>query len=205
MPIVTDIKQQKRSKGRFSVYVDGKYEFSLGDLELSMSELRVGREVTVADVEHFRGQGEETKAYHKALGYIGIRPRSEWEMREYLGRKEIAGETVDEVIERLKSNRLLDDLAFAQSWVANRQALKPSSRRRLEQELAAKRVGRYEISVALGDLDDNEELTALVIRIEKKRQLTQYKDQDKLLGYFGRQGYSYELIKKALERLNEQG
>jgi len=204
MSKITDIKQQKRSKGRFSVYVDGKYGFSLGDLELSMSGLRVEQELTDEAIEKYREQGEEAKAYHKALGYIGIRPRSEWEMREYLLRKEYADETVEAVLVRLRKVGLIDDLAFAQSWVANRQALKPSSRRRLEQELAVKRVGREEISAALSGLDDDVELIALVGQMEKKRRLAQYQEQEKLIGYFGRQGYSYDLIKKALERLNEQ-
>jgi regulatory protein len=201
MPRITDIKQQKRSKGRFSVYVDGTYSFSLGDLELSMSGLNVGQELTDAEIEQYREQGEEAVAYHKALGFIGIRPRSEWEMREYLLRKEYVAETVEEVLGQLKKVGLLDDLAFAQSWVANRQVLKPSSRRRLEQELMAKRVGKEEISAALDGLDDDGELVSLVGQMEKKRRLVQYQDREKLIGYFGRQGYGYDLIKKALERL----
>jgi hypothetical protein len=38
--------------------------------------------------------------------------------------------------------------------------------------------------------------------IERKRRLPQYQVPEKLLGYLGRQGYPYNLIKEALERLD---
>lgn len=201
MPRITDIQQQKRSKGRFSVYVDGKYAFALGDLELGLSNLRIGRELSETEVDEFKASSEEGKAYNRAIKYLSYRPRSVWEVKDYLAKRGVDDEVIDGVVQRLKDARLLDDIQFAISWVVNRQALRPRSRKMLEIELQAKRVSRDAISVAMEGLDEEEELLALVGLAEKKRRLTQYREPEKLMGYFSRQGYSYALIKKALERL----
>ena len=204
MPIVTDILEQKRSKGRFSVYVDDKYAFGLSDLDLSLSRLRVGQAITAAEVEAFKDAGEERKAYNWAIKYLSYRPRSIWEVVDYLTKKGVGPEISVAVVERLKAAGLLDDIEFARSWIANRQSLKPSSRWRLEQELMAKRVSREAIEVAMEGHNDGEELQALIRLIAKKQRLTQYAAVEKLMAYLSRQGYEYELIKKALERLNAQ-
>ena len=72
----------------------------------------------------------------------------------------------------------------------------------MEQELMAKGVSRDDIAGALDELDPEDELGALVEVIEKKRRQPQYRESEKLMGYLARQGYSYELIKKALERVD---
>lgn len=202
MPIITDIKQQKRSKGRFSVYVDGKYEFAVSDLDLGLSGLRIGQEISGAQIAEFKDSGEESKAYNQAIRYLSYRPRSEREVRDYLVKKSLDEDMVGQIIGRLQRAGLLNDQEFAAGWVANRQLLRPRSRRRLEQELMAKGVPGEQIGAALAGLDPEEELRALMEVIAKKRRLSQYQEPEKLVGYLARQGYGYELIKKALERLD---
>jgi regulatory protein len=203
MPVITDIKRQKRSDTRYSVYLDGAYVFALSDLDLSTSGLRVGQELTEADVQGYQEQGERSKGYGLALRYLGFRSRSRREMRDYLLGKGIETDDVEDVIARLEKAKLIDDQAFATSWVATRQSLRPRSKRVLEQELLVKGVSRDDIAGALSGLDADEELETLVRLAERKQQLPQYREREKLMGYLSRQGYEYGLIKKALERLDE--
>jgi len=202
VPIITDIKQLKRSKGRFSVYVDGKYEFAFSDLDLGLSGLRIGQEISGEQIAEFKESGEESKAYNQAIRYLSYRPRSEREVRDYLVKKGLDEETAGQVIGRLQRAGLLNDREFAAGWVANRQLLRPRSRRRLEQELMAKGVPSEQIGAALAELDPEEELRALMEVIVKRRRLSQYQEPEKLVGYLARQGYGYDLIRKALERLD---
>jgi regulatory protein len=204
VPVVTDIKRQKRSELRFNVYLDGKYVFALGDLELSNSGLRVGRELSEDEVADFRSRAENDGVYAKAINYIAVRPRSRREVIDYLMRKDVPREATGAVIERLERAGLLNDQEFAASWVANRQLLRPRSRRRLVQELAAKGVSREDAQVALSELDEDSELSVLIEVVEKKQRLSQYQDAAKLMGYLARQGYTYERIKKALEIISER-
>lgn len=198
---ITDIKRQKRNQGCFSVYADGKYSFTLTDLELSSSGLRTGQELSADEVAEWQKQGGRGKAFALAVRYVGLRPRSRREVADYLRRKGFSAEESEAAQSRLADNGLLNDRDFAQAWVTNRLALRPRSRRRLAQELAAKGVERDDLEAALGELDQESELGALVQVIEKKRRLPQYAELEKLKAYLGRQGYPYDLVKAALERL----
>jgi regulatory protein len=203
MPVITDIKQQKRIETRYSVYLDGRYAFSLSDLELSSSNLRVRSELTPDEVELWQAQSLEGKAYAAALRYIAYRRRSERELTDYLRRKEYEAEVIEPVLERLREVSLIDDRAFAAAWIADRQLLRPRSRRVLEQELLKKGIDRELAHDALAELDDDDQATVLMNLIERKRRLTQYQDPQKLLAYLGRQGFGYAEIKKALARLDD--
>jgi regulatory protein len=125
-------------------------------------------------------------------------------MYDYLMRKDVSVPIAEATIARLSELGLLDDAAFAMSWVANRQLLKPRSRRQLEQELMTKGVSRGDIAMALADLGEDGEIAGLVELAEKKRRLPQYQEESKLMGYLARQGFSYERIKRALELIAER-
>lgn len=123
MAIVTDIKQQRRSKGRFSVYLDGKYGFAMSSLDLGTSAIRVGQELTLQQIEAFRTDYEESRAYNMSIQYVGVRPRSVKEINDYLLRKGFDEGLAMQVIERLKGHGLLDDREFAAAWVTDRHKL----------------------------------------------------------------------------------
>jgi regulatory protein len=202
VPVVTDIKKQKRSDTRYSVYLNGEYAFALSDLDLSTSGLRVGQELSDTQVAQHIESASGAKAYGLALRYLGLRPRSVREMRDYLRRKDVAPGDIESAVARLLQAGLLDDLEFARSWVRSRQALRPRSSRMLQQELAAKGVSRDDAAEAIGELDEDSQLDTLVEVMQRKRRLPQYATAEKLLGYFARQGYPYDQLKKALERLD---
>ena len=94
---------------------------------------------------------------------------------------------------------MLNDLGFARAWVQNRRLLRPTSKRKLQQELRAKRVADDIITQVLEE-DETEENDILKELVAKKRQQAKYKNDDlKLMQYLARQGFSYGDIKAALE------
>lgn len=205
MPRITDIKQQQRSSERFSVYVDGRYSFSLGDLALSNSGLHIGQELTGDEVERWQSHALEAKAYNAAIGQLSYRRRSRREIFDYLRRKEYEEVISLSVIRRLEDLGLIDDAAFAAAWIADRQLLRPRSRRTLQVELMKKGIERDIIADALSLVSEDSQLDALTDLIERKRRQSAYTDPKKLMAFLARQGYGYDQIKKALARLDEIG
>jgi regulatory protein len=169
---------------------------------LSTCGLRIGAELNNSELEEYRELGETSMAYDLAIRFLHVRPRTRHEMSEYLKRKNITGEIISSNIQRLENAGLLNDDAFAASWVASRRALKPRSKWMLERELMEKGVSSESISSALHEIDPESELKTLVEVVRRKRQQSVYQDTQKLIAYLGRQGYSYELIKRALEQLD---
>ncbi|HUB94251.1 MAG TPA: RecX family transcriptional regulator [Verrucomicrobiae bacterium] len=198
---VTAIKQQVKRQDRYSIYIDDVYTCSLSESALIESRLASGQELDAAQVTALKEQSGLDRAYNNALRYVVMRPRSEWELADYFRRKKIDEQAAQQVTERLRSLDLMNDLTFARSWVANRRLLKSTSKRKLTLELKQKHVAESIIQQVLAEdeSDDREQLRTL---IEKKR--ARYPDDQKLLQYLLRQGFSYEDSKAAIGMISEE-
>ena len=193
---ITAIKQQVKRTDRYSIYVDGKYAFSLSESGLISGGLASGQELDAAELKRLKKAAGLDKAYYNSLRYVAMRPRSEWEMQMYLKRKDADQATADEVIRRLRDLNMLSDLDFARSWIANRRLLKSTSKRRLRLELMQKHVPNDLIDEAL-DEDATDERQALRELVEKKRR--RYPDRLKFMRYLASQGFNYDDIKSVID------
>lgn len=195
MSEITGIKQQQKREDRFSVYVDGKYSFSLARDQLMQLGLKTGQEVSDEDIKRLKGSSDFGKLRDRTYKWLGIRPRSAHEIEQYLRRKTDDEELKDKMIEELKKYNYIDDKKFAEAWISGRTAIKPISEYRLRQELIKKRVPKEVIDASLEEagLDD---LSAVKEVIAKRGH--RYKDKQKLMAYLARQGFRYDVIKQAL-------
>ncbi len=192
---ITAIKQQVKRQGRYSVYVDEKFSFGLSESGLIESGLASGQELTNKELDALKKTAGLDKAYGNALRYVVMRPRSEWEMRDYFRRKQIDGDAAEQIIDRLRGLGLLDDLAFARAWVSNRRLLKSISKRKLQLELKQKHVPGDIIDQALAE-DATDERDSLRQLVEKKRH--RYPDPQKFMRYLAGQGFGFDDIKTVL-------
>lgn len=141
-----------------------------------------------------------------------MRPHSAKEMRDYLYRKTrptrskigelregVSPELTTRVFERLLEKGDINDQSFARYWIENRSLKKGVSKRKLTAELSAKGVDRSIIEQLLGETErtDKDELQKIII---KKR--SRYPDEQKLIAYLARLGFSYDDIKSALSEDN---
>lgn len=205
MPQVTDIKQQQRRTDRYSIYFDGKYLLSLSESELLASGISIGKQYNATELEELKGAAELDKAYGRALDYLARRQRSQWEMADYLRRKGYDSPIAQTILNKLSKRGYLDDEAFARAWVDNRRLLKPTSLRRLKQELQQKHVAREIVDRVL-NIDEQapqHEHDALLAVMQKKLQLSRYQeDANKLTAYLLRQGFRYDDIKQIYKELD---
>lgn len=196
---ISAIRQQEKRKDRYSIYVDGAYAFSLSQAALLDARLASGQELTGEQVKAYKQLSAEDKVYNNALRYAAMRRRSQWEMEFYLQRKLAPPDLIVQIMAKLSGLGFIDDQAFAQAWVENRHLLRPTSKRKLRQELQAKRVAIEIIDAVLrqDEVADQDELRQLVVR---KRRQTKYQDDTKLMQYLARQGFGYEDIKQAIDQ-----
>lgn len=195
---ITSIKQQVKRTDRYSVFVDGKYEFSLSDTALLESKLTTGQELSKGQVREYKQLSADDKLYNLTLRYIALRPRSRWEIEFYLERKKTSPALAESILNKLSVVGLIDDKKFAEAFVSDRRLLRPTSRRKLVNELRKKHVAGDIIEEAVGT-DQEEEQTALQAIIESKRRQSKYRDDLKLMQYLARQGFNYGDIKAALQ------
>jgi regulatory protein len=150
--VITALSVQKSDQERISVFLDGQFAFGLA-AELA-SGLRVGQALSEAEVSALRDAESQERARQAAMGLIARRPRSEAEIRRYLSRKGYPEPIIALTIGRLSELELLDDRAFAQFWVEQRESFRPRSRLALQQELYQKGIAGEVAGEALEGLDE---------------------------------------------------
>ncbi len=195
---ITSIKQQVKRAGRYSVFVDGEYSFSLSESALLESKINSGHELTAQQVSDFKQLSADDKIYNQTLRYIALRPRTKWEIEVYLKRKDASPTLLESTLNKLSNVGLLDDKKYAQSFVNDRRLLRPSSRRKIVNDLRKKHIPSGIIEEVVGSESEDEQ-SALKSIIERKRQQTKYQDDLKLMQYLARQGFNYGDIKDALK------
>jgi regulatory protein len=199
---ISDIKQQVKRADRYSIYVDGKYAFSLSEGELLNTGLKKNQEFTEEELAALRSTSVVDKGYDRALNLISHRPRSEWELQDYLRRKDYDADAAEQILSRLRERGHVNDEEFARRWVENRRLLKATSKRRLQQELKQKRINDEIVNKVLA-ADETDEQEVLKGLIERKRQQLRYQDDLKLMQFLARQGFGYDSIKQAMAELKE--
>jgi len=196
---ITAIKAQVKREGRYSIFVDDKYAFSLSAEGLLDAHLVTGQDVSQVDVTDYKRLSQEDKAYNLALAYVARRMRSEGELHDYFRRKQYAPELAEQLLAKLRRLHFVDDVEFAKRWVENRRRLKATSTKKLRLELRQKRVNSDVIQAVLTE-DETDEHQLLRDLVEKKRRISRYQDDQKLMMYLARQGFTYDDIKAALAR-----
>ncbi|HEU4967118.1 MAG TPA: RecX family transcriptional regulator [Candidatus Saccharimonadales bacterium] len=198
---ITRITEQVKQRGRYSVFVDAAYSFSLSEATLLASRLAPGVELTAEQLAGWKRQSADDKLYGRALRYVAMRPRSVGEMRTYLQQKGASPALADQILNKLSKIDLLNDTVYAQAFVATRRLLRPTSRLKLQQQLRAKHLSDEVIGQALGS-EHADEQEALRTLAAKKWQITRYRQEpQKLMRYLAGQGFGYDDIKNALDEL----
>ncbi|MBR0488082.1 RecX family transcriptional regulator [Candidatus Saccharibacteria bacterium] len=194
---IADIKQGVRNENRVNIYVNGKYSFSLDIAQVVDLKVKIGRELTEAELDELKRASEYGKLYQRALEWVLVRPRSVRELKDYLKRK--GADFSDVVVERLVAKGYVDDGKFARYYVENRFVKKGVSERRLRLELQQKGVAREIVDEVLenSDRDDTEEIRKMIARKRAKY------DDEKLIAYLCRQGFSYDLVRELVREANE--
>lgn len=210
---ITALKIQVRDKNRVNVFVDGKYHFSLDITQVADLGIAVNKEYTEEQLTELENESQFGKLYTRSLEYVLTRPRSQREMRDYLYRKTrdtrtkddgikkgVSKELTERVFTRLVDKGYLDDEKFAHFWIENRNLRKGISHRKLQAELAAKGVDRSIVDRMLeqGERSDSEEILKIIAKKAKH-----YDDEQKLMAYLLRQGFSYDDVKEAMATTEE--
>jgi regulatory protein len=196
---ITSLEIQKNNKERVNVYVDETYAFAV--TVMVAAGLRKEQFLSDADIEQLKSQDSRNKAYNHAIFFLGFRARSRTEIEKYLRDKKYSAETIAETIERLAQEGYLDDTAFAEAWVEERERFKPRSGKALRYELRQKGVDEAAIETALSDLDEDElAWRALEGKLRQWRGLAEPDFKKKALAFLSRRGFDYHTARDAVER-----
>ena len=140
-----------------------------------------------------------------SLRYWISQPQSK-EMESYLDRKGFNQDVIDATIEKLKGYGYLDDFAFARDWVSSRMATKPMGKVMIKRELIYKGIDNEIIEEALARVsheEEEEQAYNLALKYQKRYGDLAPREQFYKIGQaLARRGFSWEMIKRAVGRLD---
>lgn len=197
MGTITALTAQVKNPERVNVYIDGS--FAIG-LALSVAAwLRIGQEITAAELEELDQRDEVHQARERVIGLLARRPYSSAEIARYLRRHKVGDEIIHIVINDLTEAKLIDDDAFAAYWVEQRDTFRPRSRLALRQELSQKGIDRDIVSEALSDVDEYDAAR----RVAQKQAgrwlgLPEADWRTKMTRYLMRHGYPYDVVSEVV-------
>ena len=198
MKKITAIEIQKKNPNRVNIYLDDQFAFGLSRIVAAW--LSVGQVLSDEKIAALQIEDAREVAMQKALRFLGYRARSMQEVRANLEKHEIPDAVIDLTLKRLQENGLLNDQDFAQAWVENRNTFRPRSRRALSIELRRKGLDNEIVQKVL-DENVNEETLALEAARKYVRKVQGLEWQDfrqKLGGFLGRRGFSYDVVAQVL-------
>lgn len=149
---------------------------------------------------------EYKSAKKRAMNMLAARDHSSAELRTKLVDKAHPPEVVDALIAGLERSHLLDDAAFAQSFVRAKRAERALSKRALRRELDKKGVSATHAARALEQVDDEFDLAHEVAlkKAASTARLPELTRKRRILGMLARRGFPQGICLKATDAaLNE--
>jgi regulatory protein len=202
---ITAIETQVTNRERVNIFVDDQFLMGTSTLVVLKLGLAPGQELSSAQLEQLQTEAALQQAVDRALNYLSFRPHSRQEVRQYLRRKGDTPDTINAVLERLDSLKLVDDQAFATFWVDSRERFSPRGSRALKNELRMKGVDREVVEEMVTDEQDEER--ALLAGRKKALSLLRLPGMDqntfrtRLSSFLQRRGFGYATCTRTVRAL----
>lgn len=200
MATITALTTQQRNKTRLNVFLDGEFAFGLA-LNAALG-LKIGQELSASEIDALQREDAFEAAKERAVTQLARRPRSTAEIQRMLRRHHVDEETIARVIAYLGDMNYVDDTAFAEYWVDQRESFRPRSRLALRQELAQKGLPSEVIAEAVASVDETDAARRLAEKQARRwRHVTESEFKQKVAGYLQRHGFPFGVIEPLVAEL----
>ena len=99
---------EKTKKGRFSLFFDDEFLFSICAETFASVTLKRGKSYTIEEVENLRERDEELSCRQRAIAILSAASQTEHRLREKLSRY-FSKDAIDSAVNRMLELGLLDD------------------------------------------------------------------------------------------------
>ena len=201
MPTLTQIKETK--KGRFALFFDGEFAFSLDEETYVKAHLNPDDVLEDWQIDELRRQSDTRRALDKAMDYLSLRDHAAGELYQKLCRK-FDAHSAAYAVARAGELGLLNDASFARRRAAEL-LRKRKSRREILNDLSAKGIDRDTAADVVEELfaetDDGEspelETARALVQRQYAARLAAGK-RDQVAAALARRGFSHAVIREVL-------
>lgn len=193
---ITKIQAQKK-KGRYNIFIDGKYAFPVAEDVLIKFGLYKGMEVSPALEKEINQADDYAKAYARAVNYLSYGLRSAKQVKDDLIEKDFIDQA-DDVVSQLQDQGYINDMEFAKAYTRTAARINRKGPKTIEQDLIKKGLSRPEIEAGLSEYSDEEKLeNALKLtekQLKKSANRSNRQTQEKIRLHLMQKGFDREII-----------
>lgn len=195
-------KYEKIGASKYRIIFDNGEVIDTYDEVILANDLLLKQEVNVSLYQKLMMDSRIQEYYQWCATYIGVRIRSTKEIRDYLKRKRVEDEDIEEVIFRLKKDHLLDDRVFCECFIKDKLRFTSMGEYRILNELKKHEIAD-EIILECRELMSEEVMEEKIRAVIEKqmkanRKLDCYKLRNKLYHLLLREGFSSDQVVRLL-------
>jgi regulatory protein len=152
-------------------------------------------------------QKTEQEAYLTLASLCANAEHCQWEMREKMRRWELSEEAQTRILNRLISERYIDDVRFARAFVKDKVKYNKWGRRKVEQALWQKHIDEDIRQQVLDEIADEDYVLVLRPMLQQKRKSikanSDYELNGKLIRFAVSRGFTMDIIKQCISVSDE--
>lgn len=153
MATISKVSAQKRP-GRYNVFLDEQYAFSVSEKTLAEFILLKGKDLSDDDITKIKKFDADAKASDLAARFLSYEPRTIYEVLQYLKKHEISNEAAENAVNELTELGFLDDRQYVQLFIKNDLRIGNDGVKSLARKLAQKGVDPEIVQNELDKIDE---------------------------------------------------
>ena len=198
---ITSVEKNKKNKDRLSVFIDGRFSFTISEDDYLSLNLYDSSEITEETIEYIKETLNFREAKSKAVRFLSMKLRTEKEVYEKLINDGYDPDSTEKVIEELKAIGYINNKLYAQKYIYDRSKLKPLSKKMMRLELLSRGIPEETADEVLEDwkVEDSVVAENLLKRKFGKYDMNDEKTLRKAFMFLVHRGFSRDTIKEVLK------
>lgn len=195
-------KYEKKGNNNYQIYLDDGRKILINEDVILKYKLLYKKEIDEFFLNEILADNANYNIYDKCVKYIGVRVRSINEIREFMERKGVSPQVIEETIKQLIKRKLLDDDAFTKAYVNDKIKFSSLGPYRIEADLKKQHIDDGIISKYIGAIDEaflhnkiDKQINKLIKSNHKKANL-----KAKIYNNLVNAGYSQSMIIEVINK-----
>lgn len=199
------LKYEKKKNGMYQVFFDNDNNIDISEEIILKYNLLLKKDIDNSLIDKMLDENKIYIAYNLAIKYISIKMRSRKEIREYLSKKNIDYDSINEVIKILEKEKYLDDDSYANAFVNDKMLLSNDGPNKIRSKLIELGINSSSINNALELFDydlQKEKVTKMAKKlVEVNRNKSAALLKNKIITYLVNLGYDKSVINSVLSTI----
>lgn len=196
------LKYEKKKNGMYQVFFDNDNNIDISEEIILKYNLLLKKDIDNSLIDKMLDENKIYIAYNLAIKYISIKMRSRKEIREYLSKKNIDYDSINEVIKILEKEKYLDDDSYTKAFVNDKMVLSNDGPNKIRSKLIELGINSNSINIALELFDydlQKEKVTKMAKKlVEVNRNKSAALLKNKIITYLVNLGYDKSVINSVL-------